>query len=115
MAYQKKYATKEERSAALSAAGRLGANTVKKNGTFNGGRKPAIKGDTDRTTTCTIRESDSDYINRMSFSLGLAKAACIRVLILAYRRHCAKFKAGDAVNSKLDESMNELGKFTEHL
>ena len=107
--------TSAELSAIRAAAGRKGAMSLKKSGNFRGGRKPGMRSDTDPTTSCTLHITDSEFISRMSFSLGISKAACIRVLILAYRRHCATFKAGDAVNSKLDESMNELGKFTEHL
>ena len=111
----KKKLTSAELSAIRAAAGRKGAMSLKKSGNFRGGRKPGMRSDTDPTTSCTVHITDSEFISRMSFSLGISKAACIRVLILAYRRHCATFKAGDAVNAKLDESMSELGKFTEHL
>ena len=43
MAYQKKYATKEERSLALSRAGKKGADKVKENGTHRGGRPKGSK------------------------------------------------------------------------
>ena len=112
---EKRKLTAAELSAIRAAAGRKGAMSLKKSGNFRGGRKPGMKSDTDPTTSCTVHITDSEFISRMSFSLGISKAACIRVLILAYRRHCATFKAGDAVNAKLDESMKELGKFTEHL
>ncbi len=38
MAYQKKYATKEERSRAMSLAGKKGAAALKASGNFHGGR-----------------------------------------------------------------------------
>lgn len=113
MAYEKKKLTAAELSAIRAAAGRKGAQNRIKNGNNNGGRKPALKCDTDPTTSCTIRKTDSMFIDRMSFSLGIAKAACIRVLVLAYRRHCSTFQNGDAVNAKLDESFSEFGRFTE--
>lgn len=113
MAYEKKKLTAAELSAIRAAAGRKGAISLRKSGNYKGGRKPGIKTDTDPTTSCTVHVTDSNYISRMSFNLGISKAACVRVMILAYRKHCATFDAGPDTNGRLDASFDEFGRFTE--
>ena len=111
MAYQKKNISAAELSFKRAEAGRRGAEALKKSGNHRGGRKPGMKLDTDPTTSCTIHKTDSDYIAAMSAALRISKAACIRVMILAYRRHCATFEAWPSTDEALLRTMKEYERF----
>ena len=75
MAYKKKYATEEERRLAKAAAGRKGAEALKRSGNFRGGRpkgspnKNAIPRVPSRTLT--VRQPDYEVIVKCAFAANV--------------------------------------------
>lgn len=76
MAYQRKYATREERSRAMSEAGKKGAAALKASGNFKGGRP---KSPPDKlplasipVKTLSVHETDRNVFKRIAGLQGLS-------------------------------------------
>jgi hypothetical protein len=81
MAYQKKYATKEERSLALSRAGKKGADKVKENGTHRGGRP---KGSRNKNSPSIAEPSRSILVRDSAYQVFVRCAGSMNTPMISF-------------------------------
>lgn len=86
MAYIRKY-TNEELSRIRSENARRGAETRKRNGTNNGGRKRALPGLIMKSKTMTVRESDYLDLQKIAFSENKPLVEMFHIVMSEYKKY----------------------------
>ena len=97
MAYVKKYKTKEERSRAMSIAGKKGAEATRARGHFRGGRKPmdpSVKAIPAKTLT--VREPDYQVYVKCAFAANVPIVEFMHLNAEALKKRNPQLFAPDA-------------------